>query len=613
MATSNDMTQRCRVQFSVAVFVVGVSGFAGPVVAQEGWRTQPHVEALAADALGGRLTGSDGAQGAADYIVGQLRTIGATVLPGQSDFRLPFEFTAGVNDAGTSLTLNLDPRWNSTDDVQALSFSDSTEVEGEVVFAGYGLVVPDSQDFGYDSYATLDVTDKIVVVLRYFPEDVDQELRNLLARYSGLRYKAMAARQRGARALLVLTGPRSPNAGLTIPMTFDTAISGSGIVAATMSAAVGDSLFEYVPDQTVEEIQAELDTGNPHVAGFSIDGVRLTLDVRVTREQRTGFNVVGYFPPSAMPSVTVDQKPYVLLGAHYDHLGLGLQGNSLARDNERGEIHNGADDNASGVAAVIEIGRALAGTDRRRGVILAFWSGEELGLLGSANFAETEPVPMPDISGYLNFDMVGRARDNRLALQAVGSSTAWEGLIEQANVPVGFNVQIQHDPYLPTDVMSFNGAEVPSLNFFTGSHSDYHRPSDDTSAVNYEDLDRVVRLGTIIARNVSNRNTPLDFVRVEQVEQQGQRASLRAFTGTIPDYTAEVEGLLLGGVIEGGPAAKAGLQEGDVIIEFAGQSITNIYDYTYALDAVKVDEVITVVFLRDGERHEITMTPTARR
>ena len=195
----------------------------------------------------------------------------------------------------------------------------------------------------------------------------------------------------------------------------------------------------------------------------------------------------------------------------------------------------------------------------------------------------------------------------------MGASTAWEGLIEQANVPVGFNVQIQYDPYLPTDVMSFNGAEVPSLNFFTGSHSDYHRPSDDASAVNYEDLDRVVRLGTIIARNVSNRNTPLDFVRVEQVEQQGQRASLRAFTGTIPDYTAEVEGLLLGGVIEGGPAAKAGLQEGDVIIEFAGQSITNIYDYTYALDAVKVDEVITVVFLRDGERHEITMTPTARR
>ena len=161
--------------------------------------------------------------------------------------------------------------------------------------------------------------------------------------------------------------------------------------------------------------------------------------------------------------------------------------------------------------------------------------------------------------------------------------------------------------------MSLNGADVPSLNFFTGSHEDYHRPSDDPSRVNYEDLDRVIRLGAIIARNVANREAPLEFVRVAQAAEQGQRASLRVFTGTIPDYTSDAEGLLLSGVIEGGPAAEAGLREGDVIIEFAGQSITNIYDYTYALDAVKIDEPITVVFLRDGERHAITMTPTARR
>ena len=606
------MVRRLFAQVFLTIAVLGPYGLARPAVAQDGWRTQPHVEALAADALEGRLTGSDGARVAADYIVEQLRALGATFLPGRSDFRLPFEFTAGVNDAGTLLTLDAATGWNVSDNVQALSFSDSAVAEGEVVFAGYGLVVPDSQDFGYDSYATLDVTDKIVVVLRYFPEDVDQDLRNVLARYSGLRYKAMAARQRGAKALLVLTGPRSPNAGLTIPMTFDTAISGSGIVGASISGAVGDALFEYVPDRSVEATQAELDTGNPHVAGFQIDGVRLTLDVKVTRESRSGFNVAGYLPPSATPVSSTDGKSYVMLGAHYDHLGLGLQGNSLARNSERGEIHNGADDNASGVAAVIEAGRALTAADRRRGVILAFWSGEELGLLGSANFVETEAVPTGQISAYLNFDMGGRARDNRLALQAVGSSSAWHGLIERANVPVGFDVQIQLDPYLPTDVMSFNGAGIPSLNFFTGSHTDYHRPSDDASAVNYEDLDRVARLGTIIARNVANRDTPLDFVRVEQIESQGQRASVRAFTGTIPDYTAEVEGLLLGGVIEGGPAAKAGLQEGDVIIEFAGQSITNIYDYTYALDAVKVDELITVIFMRAGDRHEVTMTPTAR-
>ena len=610
---SEVMTQRLFNR-SAAVFLwMGLVGGAVPVGAQDGAGSRSHVEALAADALEGRLTGSEGERRAAEYISEQLIDIGASPLPGHDGFHLSFEFTAGVNDDGSTVEIQGGRRWTERDHVQALSFSDSAAVDGEVVFAGYGLVVPDSQDFGYDSYATLDVTDKIVVVLRYFPEDVDQELRGILSRYSGLRYKAMAARQRGATALLVLVGPRSPNAGQTVAMTFDTAISGSGIVAASIGAGVGDAIFDHVPDRTLEAIQAELDTGNPHVAGFDIEDLRLTLDVKVAREARTGYNVAGYLPPTGDSPVAADEKPYVLLGAHYDHLGLGLQGNSLARDSERGSVHNGADDNASGVAAVLEAGRQLAGVDRRRGIILAFWSGEELGLLGSASFVGSEPVPMAQLSAYLNFDMVGRAKDNRLALQAVGSSPAWEGLIERANVPVGFDLQIQPDPYLPTDVMSLNGADVPSLNFFTGSHEDYHRPSDDPSRVNYEDLDRVIRLGAIIARNVANREAPLEFVRVAQAAEQGQRASLRVFTGTIPDYTSDAEGLLLSGVIEGGPAAEAGLREGDVIIEFAGQSITNIYDYTYALDAVKIDEPITVVFLRDGERHAITMTPTARR
>ena len=610
---SRDLTRQRWRRAAAGLAIASVCGVAWPAAAQPAASSRAHVEALAADDLQGRLTGSEGAQRAADYIVEQLADLGASPLPGYDEFRLPFEFTAGVRDEGSTVAIDGGSRWAERDQVQALSFSDSAEVEGEVVFAGYGLVVPESQDFGYDSYATLDVTDKIVVVLRYFPEDVDQDLRGILSRYSGLRYKAMAARQRGAKALLVLAGPRSPNAGLTVPMTFDTAISGSGIVAASVGRAVGEAIFSHVADRTLDAIQAELDTGNPHVAGFAIDGLQLSLDVKVAREARTGYNVAGYLPPSTAAPASSEEKPYVLLGAHYDHLGLGLQGNSLARDSERGTVHNGADDNASGVAAVIEAGRALVGVERRRGIILAFWSGEELGLLGSASFVASEPVPMAEIAAYLNFDMVGRSRDNRLALQAVGSSPAWEGLIEQANVPVGFDVQIQADPYLPTDVMSLNGADVPSLNFFTGSHEDYHRPSDVPAAINYEDLDRVIRLGALIARNVANRDAALEFVRVEQVATQGQRASLRAFTGTIPDYTSAVEGLRLSGVIAGGPAAVAGLREGDVIVEFAGQSITNIYDYTYALDAVKIDESITAVFLRDGERHEITMTPTARR
>ena len=603
------MVKQMKQILSCCITCIFLSSLAGAQGATQ--RTRPHVETLSADALEGRLTGTTGAHEAADYIIEQLRSIGAESLPGQEDYRLPFEFTAGVSDGGSSLEITNGASWQTAEAVQGLSFSDSAVVQGEVVFAGYGLVVPEAQEFSYDSYATLDVEGKIVLILRYFPEDVDQDQRGILARYSGLRYKAMAARQRGATAVVVVTGPRSPNAGQTVPMTFDTAIAGSGIVAASVNGAVADAIFEHVPNQTLDSLQADFDTGNPHIAGFAIDGLELTLDVTVTRETLTGNNVVGYLPPFSS-QVALEAKPYVMYGAHYDHLGYGMQGNSLAPQNEHGAIHNGADDNASGVAAVLAAGAWLAEQQLGRGIILAFWSGEELGLLGSSEFVKAAPLPIEQISAYLNFDMVGRARDNRLSLQAVGTSEAWRGLIEQSNVPVGFNVSLQDDPYLPTDVMSLNAASVPSLNFFTGSHEDYHRPTDDADSINYDDLDRVARLGALIGRKVALREDPLEFVQVEQVAQQGLRASVRVFTGTIPDYTSDVEGLLLSGVIEGGPAAIAGLQEGDVIVEFAGQSITNIYDYTYALDAVKIGEALAVVFIRDGERLEVILIPTAR-
>ena len=173
---------------------------------------------------------------------------------------------------------------------------------------------------------------------------------------------------------------------------------------------------------------------------------------------------------------------------------------------------------------------------------------------------------------------------------------------------------MQTDPYLPTDTSSFNNAGVPTVNLFSGSHEDYHRPTDTADLINYDDLERVARFAALLTRRAANQTEPLEFARVERTLQQGgSRDTVRAYTGTIPDYASEVEGLLLGGVMEGGPAAEAGLEAGDVIVEFAGQTIANIYDYTYALDAVKIDEPIEVVYVRDGERHTTTLTPRARR
>ncbi len=582
---------------------------------QAGSGSRAHVEFLAADELGGRLTGTDGAAKAADYIIEQLQAIGAEPIPGADGYRLPFEFTSGVSDTGSTLAIKgagYSMTWGGNGAVRGLTFSDSAEVSGSLVFAGYGITVPDTAGYPYDNFAMLDVEDKIVVVFRYMPEDVDQETRAILGRYTNPRYKAARARELGAKGLVVVIGPRSPNAGELMPMTFDQAAAGSGIVAVSISGEVADNLFANVSDKSLEEIQAEFDAGNPHTVGFDIPDIAVTLDVKVQRQRSTGYNVVGYLPPSD-PAAPAPDRPYVMLGAHYDHLGLGLGGSSLARGNEVGDVHNGADDNASGVAAVLQAGAQLAGMPRDRGIVLAFWSGEEFGLLGAHAFIRSEVLAADELAAYINFDMVGRVRDNVVTIQAVGSSDAWPRLIERTNVPIGFDVRTQEDPWLPTDSMAFNLVDVPTLSFFSGTHEQYHRPADDADLINYEDLDRVARFGALLARRIAGLDEAPAFVAVSRsAEQMGSRDTVRAFTGTIPDYAAEVEGLLLGGVIEGGPAAEVGLRGGDVIVEFAGVTITNIYDYMAALDAIKVDVPVKVVYLRAGERVEIELTPRAR-
>jgi hypothetical protein len=570
--------------------------------------TRAYVETLASDRFAGREAGSTGEQQAGDYIAAQLARIGARPLPGRQDVFMSFDFTAGSRDGGSQLSSG-SQRFSAPADVVALSFSDDGTVSAPAVFAGYGIVVPEAQNFGYDSYATLDVKDKAVVVLRYFPEDADKETKSILARYSDLRYKALAARQRGAKALLVVTGPRSPNAGQTVPITFDTALAGSGIPAASISGKAAAALFG---SRSLESVQKELDSGNPHVAGFALDGVTVELSTKLVREKRTARNVVAFLP--ATSPVTGVEKPWIVVGAHYDHLGLGRNGNSLASGADVGKPHVGADDNASGSAAVLAVAEAFARRPmRRRNLVVALWSAEEIGLIGSNTFVNAPPIPLDQVAAYFNFDMVGRMQDNKLAVQATGSSTTWASLIERANVAAGFNLNLQPDPYQPTDVATFNQASVPSLNFTTGAHLDYHKPSDTPDKINYEDLDRIAEFATTIAARLMESDQAPQFVKVEQSSQTVSRTGVRLFTGTVPDYAADAKGLLLGGVIGGGPAEQAGLQKGDVIIEIAGQTIANIYDYTYALELLKIGEPVKVVYVRGAERRETTLTPAARR
>ena len=492
-------------------------------------------------------------------------------------------------------------------DFMPLSFSRNGVVEGEVVFVGYGLTVPGEMGVGYDSYAGIDVTDKIVVALRYVPEEVEAKRRQQLNRYAGLRYKAMQARERGAKAFLVVAGPNSPNAGKLIQLDFDNSLADSGIVAAAISDTVANALFAPSGKQ-LKEVQSGLDVENPHFEGqFPLPDVTLKLTASIERVKKTARNVIALLPTGGAGETSgLDAEgtgldtEYIVIGAHYDGLGYGETG-SLARKGEEGQIHNGADDNASGTAVVLELAARLSETreTRTRGILFALWSGEEIGIIGSSHFVENPVIPLNQTAAYLNFDMVGRLENNNLILQGVGSSSAWPALIEKQNVPVGFNLTLQADPYLPTDVTAFYPKKVPVLNFFTGAHEDYHRPTDDVEALNYEGMERLVALVNGMILDIAAAAERPEYVEVERSQSGGgARDTLRAYLGTIPDYSTDTAGVKLSGVRAGGPADKAGLKSGDVIVEFGGQQIANIYDYTYALDAVKIGEPVEVVVLR---------------
>jgi Tol biopolymer transport system component len=631
---------------------------------------QREVEWLADEKRDGRMTGSPGAQATADWLAGYFRNVGLKSFDGS--YTLPFEFNAGervipeknklvefryegdlsggpIAGGGAKTPLFSDRALAVNTDFRPLAFSENGETEGDVVFAGYGLVVPGDGQQKYDSYAGLDaknVKDKIVLLLRYVPEGVDAQRRAHLNRYAGLRYKAMLARERGAKAVLIVTGPNSPNAGEVLPLTNDGTNAGSGILAASISGKVADALLAP-SGKTLKNLQAALDTENPHAeSGFVLPKVKVHLACGIEHLKKSDRDVVAYLPPTVAavydrrndqankPAAKLSEPPekdgdghrpplqqdeYVLIGAHYDHLGHGGI-SSLQRAGEEGKIHPGADDNASGVAWVMELAASLAKERAehpekfRRGVIFACWSGEEIGLIGSAAFCEKPPVPLDRIVAYVNADMVGRLRDNKLTLQGVGSSGVWRRLIEKRNVAAGFNLVLQDDPYLPTDVTAFYPKNIPVLNFFTGAHEDYHRPTDTADNLDYDGLERITKFARQIVLDLVQTPERPDYAKVaKSSEQGGSRETLRAYLGTIPDYTTEVKGVKLSGVRGGSPAEKGGLKGGDVIVEFAGQKIANIYDYTYALDAVKIGKPVEVVVERGGQRVKITVTPEARK
>ncbi|MEM0897825.1 MAG: M28 family peptidase [Verrucomicrobiota bacterium] len=585
------------------------------------------VEFLASEELQGRLTGTEGEVAATESAAAVFQRMGLEPAGDDDTYFDTFEFTAGV-DLGEDNALRLageSAGWKLNEDWRPLSFSELGPIApSEVVFAGYGIEVPEStgedgKKLGmYSSYFHLGVKDKWVMVFRFMPEDASPEQRRRFSRHSSLRYKAMTAREKGARGLIVVTGPRAKARSRLVPLGYDASMSGSGLAAISISDEVATRMLEAAGvEGSLEDLQKQLDAGEM-AQGFPLEGVQLAANIDILQEKAKGRNVLARLKADG------SAEPPLIIGAHIDHLGVGYGRGSRANEDEEG-IHYGADDNASGVAGVFEIADYLSGQveagklELKRDVIFACWSGEELGLLGSSHwvreFAKQHGSEDGKLTGKLsaclNMDMIGRL-EKSLVLQGVGSSDYWAPEIEKRNVVAGLPLVLSEDTFISTDATAFYVRGVPILNAFTGAHDDYHTPRDTPDKLDYDDMEKVVKLMALVARGLASTEEE-PALKEQENPNDRPRAGLRAYLGTVPDYAqSDVEGVKLSGVGKGGPAEKAGVQGGDIIKTLAGKDVKNIYDYTYVIEALKIGDEIDIEVERAGELLQMKITPESR-
>ena len=573
-----------------------------------------HVDYLCRPELGGRLTGTAGEKLATAYVAAYFDQLGLEPAGDNGSWYQDFDFTSGVAlGKENELTIGEQPM-KLNEDWVPLSFSQSGDVEAApVVFAGYGIVAPaDENQEEYDSFVHLDVKDKWVMAFRFMPEGISAEKRQHLATHSSLRFKAMTVRDRGAHGLILVSGPNSKVKNQLIRLQFDGSLSGTSIPVVCVTDEVANRLLAG-SNKNLKDLQDKLDTGEPQM-GFALKDISLSASIDIAKVKKRGRNVLGRLVANGEAD-----RQSVVVGAHIDHLGTGANSSSLARDDERNGVHVGADDNASGVAAMLEVAQYLS--DRKasgkfrpkRDIVFAAWSGEEIGLIGSSHYVKQLGDDVyPKIAACLNMDMVGRL-EKKLIMQGVGSSSVWRSEIERRNALLGLPITIQEDSYLPTDASVFFMHGVPILSAFNGSHSEYHTPRDTPDRLNYDATAKIANLMGLIARSLALRDVAPEYIAQQKPNEGQRRANLRAYLGTIPDYAeADVKGVKLSGVSKGGPTDKAGMKAGDVIVKLAGKKIENIYDYTYAIEALKIGQPIEVVVSRKGKEVKLTVTPGSR-
>lgn len=570
---------------------------------------------LASSAMAGRKAGSPEEKIYSEQIVKWLKAWGLKGGGPKGEFLQPFSFTSGVSLGSTNsmeISGKMKQALKVSEDFEPLSMSKSgITKDAPIAFAGFGIVAPATETQPlYDSYKNLNVKGHWVMIFRDIPEDAPPELKQHLNLYGRLQHKMTVAKNNGAIGVIVVNGPVGTETWDGIK--FDGSAIETSLAVVRMKNKWADEMLQWTGNK-LKDLHDKMNKGQI-VEGFVLPALYLKAQIDLKFEKSQATNILAKIP--------VSEQKGILIGAHGDHLGHGEFGNSLAKGSEKGDVHYGADDNASGVAGVLELAHYYADLHGRspgtlkKDLYFAIWSAEEIGILGSSHFTKSwsqiSKIPFKQyFSAALNMDMIGRYKD-RLFVQGVGSGTTWSRLAEEVSLETGFPLSLQSDPYLPTDSMAIYLAQVPSVTFFTGVHSEYHSPRDTADLINYEGEEKIIQTIAEFTNHLTeNSSDTVKYLKVKgEAKSSGEGRSFRIYLGTIPDYSQEgVKGVRISGVSKESPAEKAGLKEKDVIIEFGGSKIENIYDYVYSLQTVKPEQETGIKIKRGEELVELRIVP----
>lgn len=555
-----------------------------------------HIKYLASDKLEGRYPGSNGGNLAMDYLSKEFKTYGLTPFGDSSYIQFVDMITdlkLGTNNKFELIKESEEEILGVEDDWMPLSFTSNGTMKGELVFAGYGITAPDLK---YDDYAGIDVSGKIVVIMTNSPTNASTN--NTFFQYESIYKKILRARENKAAGIIVISDYYTED---VLPkLVYSLASKSSGIPVIKLKREYVENIFSDF-GKDLKNIQKKINS-KLKPESFPLKGWKVGANINIEQvKARTG-NVIGFIEGND----TELKKEVIVLGAHYDHLGYGGE-NSLYQGKDK-KIHYGADDNASGTTGVLEIAQKLYANKEtlKRSILLVCFTGEEEGLIGSTYFTNSSIFGKLDIVTMINMDMIGRMENDKLIINGTGTSSLWVQELDEINKRYNFTTSYIPDGYGPSDQSPFYSKNIPVLFFFTGLHTDYHKPSDTYEKINTDGQEKVSKFIYEIILNIADSDKRPEFTKVtESTEKKKETGPVRVYVGTVPDFSSNEEGYKISGVKEGSPAEKGGIITGDLMIKFGNKEIKNIYDYTAALGEYKPGDEVEVVLKRNGE--EITV------